>query len=99
MSGILDENAATITATSTIRKAKSAYLYYQSEMLSKIRNEMGGSSTVSMGDAMTEVRFVAVYYFCRGFQCAMFRGTFPVLGFAVNLLLLCSRRCRTVGGT
>jgi hypothetical protein len=56
-----DDNAATITATSTIKKAKSAYLYYQSEMLSKIRNEMGGSSAVSMGDAMTEVCYIDLY--------------------------------------
>ena len=50
-----DDNAMEITATSTIRKAKSAFLFYQTEMLSKIRTEMGGSGTVSMGDAMTEV--------------------------------------------
>ena len=38
----------------TVRKVRSAFLFYQTEMLSKIRQEMGGNS-VSMGDAMTEV--------------------------------------------
>ena len=52
-----DTNSAAADGTTfsgPVRKAKSAFLFYQTEMLSKIRNEMGGS-TVSMGDAMTEV--------------------------------------------
>jgi hypothetical protein len=37
----------------TVRKAKTAFLYYQGDQLSKIRAELG--PTTSMGDAMTEV--------------------------------------------
>ena len=34
-----------------VKKAKTAFLYYQGDKLAAIRNELG----VSMGDAMTEV--------------------------------------------
>ena len=37
----------------TVKKAKSAFLFYQGDNLSKIRAELG--TTASMGDAMTEV--------------------------------------------
>jgi hypothetical protein len=37
-----------------VKKAKTAFLYYQSEQLSAIRNQLG----LSMGDAMTEVRIL-----------------------------------------
>jgi hypothetical protein len=36
----------------SVRKAKSAFLFYQGEMQSKIRAELNGAS---MGDVMTEV--------------------------------------------
>jgi len=42
---------------STIRKAKSAFLYYQGDQLSKIRAELG----LSMGDAMTEVSLLLCF--------------------------------------
>jgi hypothetical protein len=42
-----------------VKKAKSAFLYYQGDMLSKIRTELG--PTASMGDAMTEVSLESVY--------------------------------------
>ena len=42
---------------STIQKAKSAFLYYQGDQLAKIRTELG----VSMGDAMTEVSWLATF--------------------------------------
>lgn len=35
-----------------VRKVKSAFLYYQGEMLKSVRDELG----ISMGEAMTEVR-------------------------------------------
>ena len=35
-----------------VKKAKTAFLYYQGDQLSAIRKELG----LSMGDAMTEVR-------------------------------------------
>lgn len=73
-----DDNVAAITATSTIRKAKSAYQYYQSAMLSKIRNEMGGSNSVSMGDTMTEVCNI------------MYSG---ILVSVCNILYCCSNSC------
>jgi hypothetical protein len=44
-----EEDKATVPA---VRKAKTAFLFYQSDQLSKIRAAMG----LSMGDAMTEVR-------------------------------------------
>lgn len=39
-----------------VKKAKTAFLYYQSDQLQKIRGELG--PTASMGDAMTEVRYI-----------------------------------------
>lgn len=36
-----------------VKKAKTAFLYYQSDQLQKIRMELGPET--SMGDAMTEV--------------------------------------------
>jgi len=36
----------------SVRKVKTAFLYYQGDQLASIRSELGG---ISMGDAMTEV--------------------------------------------
>jgi hypothetical protein len=36
-----------------VKKAKTAFLYYQADQLSKIRQQLGPAA--SMGDAMTEV--------------------------------------------
>lgn len=47
-----DTEAAATACNMPVRKAKSAFLYYQGEMQSKIRAELGGAS---MGDVMTEV--------------------------------------------
>ena len=41
-----------------VRKAKTAFLFYQGAQLSNIRAELG--PTASMGDAMTEVREIVV---------------------------------------
>ena len=43
-------SSSTTTAT-TVRKAKSAFLFYQGDQLAKIRADLN----LSMGDAMTEV--------------------------------------------
>lgn len=37
-----------------VRKVKTAFLFYQADQLSRIRAELGGSSS-NMGEAMTEV--------------------------------------------
>jgi hypothetical protein len=37
-----------------VKKAKTAFMFYQADQLAKIRAELGG--TTSMGEAMTEVR-------------------------------------------
>jgi hypothetical protein len=37
-----------------VKKAKTAFMFYQADQLAKIRAELGGTAT--MGEAMTEVR-------------------------------------------
>jgi hypothetical protein len=39
-----------------VKKARTAFLYYQADQLSKIRQQLGPAA--SMGEAMTEVRTV-----------------------------------------
>jgi hypothetical protein len=41
-----------------VKKAKTAFLYYQADQLSKIRQQLGPAA--SMGEAMTEVRNVTI---------------------------------------
>ena len=43
-----------------VKKAKTAFLYYQSDQLSAIRNQL----KLSMGDAMSEVSIVSSLYPC-----------------------------------
>ena len=43
-----------------VKKAKTAFLYYQSDQLSAIRNQL----KLSMGDAMSEVSIVSSVYLC-----------------------------------
>ena len=50
-----------------VRKAKSAFLFYQGDVQSKIRAELGGAS---MGDVMTEVSsLVLIVLLCNGYSC------------------------------
>jgi hypothetical protein len=39
-----------------VKKAKTAFMFYQADQLAKIRAELGGPAGCSMGEAMTEVR-------------------------------------------
>jgi hypothetical protein len=43
-----------------VKKAKTAFMFYQADQLAKIRAELGG--TTSMGEAMTEVRNMYMVY-------------------------------------
>jgi hypothetical protein len=56
----MSEDPSSSADVKSVRKARSAFLFYQSDKLSKIRTELGGSAAVSMGDVMTEVRVVVV---------------------------------------
>jgi hypothetical protein len=38
-----------------VKKAKTAFMFYQADQLAKIRAELGGPAGCSMGEAMTEV--------------------------------------------
>ena len=55
-----------------VKKAKTAFLYYQGDQLSAIRSELN----LSMGDAMTEVSFVVAVAWSVSdgiFLCCCFR--------------------------
>lgn len=50
----LRSSTTAIIMAPQVKKAKTAFMFYQADQLAKIRAELGG--TTSMGEAMTEVR-------------------------------------------
>ena len=52
-----------------VKKAKTAFMFYQADQLAKIRAELGGTAT--MGEAMTEVRNIYSYVYYKSNNSVM----------------------------
>ena len=74
-----------------VKKAKTAFLYFQGDQLSSIRKELN----LSMGDAMSEVSSIAHY--CHDIVTALFPVSAPNIHNAHHLLLVVCNSCRLVG--